>query len=231
MQKAQKPRKKRFWPKILLSVVSLILVLGATEIGLRLAGYASGPARYFDPEIGYRFYPNQTRSMMAKDGSSLAEVRLNREGFRGPCYPIRKNPNTLRIACIGDSFTFGWAVTDDQTYPFHLRHRLERLRGSDRVEVMNFGIPGYNTENALRQYQKLVRPWKPDIVILGYVFNDPQPEGMGPRHMNSFLFQVLGCTALLEAFHRHLRNRFSFLKPEYPPGMEARRVFGFFRMG
>ena len=39
--------------------------------------------------------------------------------------------------------------------------------------MLNFGVPGYNTvqEVALLRYKAL--KWKPRIIILGYILNDP----------------------------------------------------------
>ncbi len=159
--------------------------------------------------------------MVGAEGNVLPEVRLNALGLRGPWYPMEKKPGILRIACLGDSFTFGWPVEDGGTYPVYLAQKLEEVLGFGRAEVVNFGHPGYNTQNELRQYVKLVRPWKPDIVLLGYFFNDTQPEDFGLLYTDCFFFKLLGRTAILEAFHRHIRPKIFFLRRKDPPELKA----------
>jgi lysophospholipase L1-like esterase len=161
--------------------------------------------------------------MLGTGGEVIAEVHLNEEGFRGPCFPKARKPGTLRIACLGDSYTFGWMVEEECTYPRQMEHMLNGILEPDRIEVMNFGHPGYNTRNELRQYSKLVKLWNPDIVILGYVLNDTQPEDVAPPLTDNFLFRLLGRTAILEAFHRHVRRGIPAFRRKEPPGSKALR--------
>src|SRR4051812_32852496 len=48
------------------------------------------------------------------------DVRVNADGFRGDDMSSVPPPSTVRIACIGDSWTFGMPVRQDQTYPSRL---------------------------------------------------------------------------------------------------------------
>src|SRR6478672_10220406 len=52
--------------------------------------------------------------------SPVWRISLNEEGFRGPSFPAVKRPGVLRVACIGDSWTFGMNVNQDQSYPARL---------------------------------------------------------------------------------------------------------------
>jgi hypothetical protein len=40
------------------------------------------------------------------------------------------------------------------------------------VEVLNFGIPGYNTLHELAQLKQLGFAFRPDVVVVGYLYND-----------------------------------------------------------
>src|SRR5262249_47216425 len=68
-------------------------------------------------------------------------IALNDEGFRSAPFTA-KRPGVLRIACIGDSWTFGMNVDQDRTYPARLDALLRAQAGGREVEVMNFGILG-----------------------------------------------------------------------------------------
>ena len=48
------------------------------------------------------------------------EVTVNARGFRTAEFTADRRPATVRIACIGDSWTFGANVDDEDTYPRRL---------------------------------------------------------------------------------------------------------------
>ncbi|MDK2742416.1 MAG: SGNH/GDSL hydrolase family protein [Nitrospira sp. BO4] len=91
------------------------------------------------------------------------------EGLRafGPHVSIAGNSGQTDIALVGDSFTFGEEVRYQETYGYY----LEQLMGA-QFRVLNFGVPGYGLDQMLLRYQKDVRPWKPKIVILGFISDD-----------------------------------------------------------
>lgn len=103
-------------------------------------------------------------------GFQSEKYEINKAGFRGPVFPREKNAGVFRIACIGDSHSFGLGVYNEhRIYPALLQKRLAKSRA---VEVLNFGVPGYNTWQEFVQLQNIVLKYHPDCVILGFVFND-----------------------------------------------------------
>lgn len=86
---------------------------------------------------------------------------------------LRDSPTTLRIAILGDSYTFGEDVSYEETWG----HQLERLMGP-HVQVLNFGVPGYGIDQAFLRYLRDVRDWHPDIVILSFISHDLVRTGM-----------------------------------------------------
>jgi lysophospholipase L1-like esterase len=120
-----------------------------------------------DPECGYRFKPNQS-------GFTLASpLTINQWGFRGRNWTVVKPPNTVRIAMLGDSYVFGAGVGDDETFAARLERKLneEALMGV-RYEVMNFGVPGYDTGHELKVLEYHAARFAPDIVMLNFFLND-----------------------------------------------------------
>ncbi len=105
------------------------------------------------------------------------EIRLNDEGYRarGPIGP--KRPSSVRIVCLGDSWTFGMNVSDDETYPARLERLLRReLPGLD-VEVLNLGLLGYSSHQGLALMKSRVLGLEPDVVLLGFAMNDAKLAG------------------------------------------------------
>src|SRR3954468_15943225 len=76
-------------------------------------------------------------------------IALNDEGFRSAAF-TRKALGTIRIACIGDSWTFGMNVDQDATYPARVEALLKARPATKNVEVMNFGILGYTSFQGLQ---------------------------------------------------------------------------------
>src|SRR6185295_13051929 len=86
-------------------------------------------------------------------------------GFRGREHAVPKPPGAFRILGLGDSFTFG-RHAPDEVYLELLEARL-RARGFP-VDVINAGVPGYDTAQELGQLRKAGLGLGPDLVLLGF---------------------------------------------------------------
>jgi lysophospholipase L1-like esterase len=117
------------------------------------------------------------RMPMAEKPSVRVPYRTNMDGFRGPEWGPRR-PGVARVVVLGDSYTFGWGVRDDEPYP----ERAEALlRAEGRaVEVLNLGVPGYNTELEFELLRRALPRYEPDVVVLGYAVNDAEPQSTVP---------------------------------------------------
>lgn len=73
----------------------------------------------------------------------------------------------VRVAVVGGSTTFGVGVTDEDSWPAVLQGML----GSDYA-VVNFGVPGYTTAEAIIQMALLVPDEAPDVVVFFEGWND-----------------------------------------------------------
>ncbi len=99
-------------------------------------------------------------------------VSLNKEGFRDYDYPLFKGGNTIRIAGLGDSFTYGSGIKNvDDVYLKNLEKMLNQ-KNTVNYEVFNFAKPGINTKDEIRILKENALKYKPGIIILGYVLND-----------------------------------------------------------
>jgi lysophospholipase L1-like esterase len=106
---------------------------------------------------------------------------INSLGFRGPEISARKPSGSLRIVCLGDSRTFGiWmdkgGFRFNNDYPAALEQLLHEQTGSERVEVINAGVIGYTSAQGLAQLQTQVLQLHPDIITVGFGFNDHSLE-------------------------------------------------------
>ena len=95
---------------------------------------------------------------------------INTQGFRGNEFSPNKSKK-FRIAALGASSTMGLESNNNETWPAKLEKYLTREIGPT-VEVINFGIGGYNSANHKALFQQEIINYKPDLVLYYEVYND-----------------------------------------------------------
>src|SRR5690606_7950612 len=76
-------------------------------------------------------------------------------------------PGTHRSVILGPSNVMGWGVGDGETFEALVEEALnDRVNGAgiERVEILNFGVPGYKPPQQLVALEKAMR-FSPDAVI------------------------------------------------------------------
>ncbi len=117
-----------------------------------------------DPVLGWRPKPGiQVRS--ERPGAYDVTVTINPQGLRGRTDVARaKMPGVTRIAVFGCSQTFGSGVEDGETFSARLAARLPA------VEVLNFGVHGYGTDQMLLRWEREGVGYAPDVVVLAFAY-------------------------------------------------------------
>ena len=105
------------------------------------------------------------------------QVRLNTEGFRDAELPTGKDSATLRIVCLGDSWTFGANVDETYSYPRQLERVLRRRVPHRRFEVYNLGVMGYSSFQGRQLLARRALALSPDVVVIGFGMNDSSVHG------------------------------------------------------
>lgn len=112
------------------------------------------------------------------------EISVNSMGFRDIPF-TSKRPGTFRIICIGDSWTFGANVGQDQAYPQRLRSLLHREFPGANLEVFNMGVPGYSSYQGLLLLKTKALEMQPDVVVIGFGMNDAIPAGYRDKELQT----------------------------------------------
>ena len=128
--------------------------------------------RRFPPTLPPEFRDNPTWT-----------INLNSEGFRTPEIAASKAPATVRVACLGDSWTFGMNVDLPRAYPSRLADRLRGVSPEARYEVLNLGVLGYSSFQGLQLLKTRVLALHPDVVAIGFGMNDSGVSGFRDRDM------------------------------------------------
>jgi hypothetical protein len=124
----------------------------------------TGKYATYDPVRGWAVIPN-IRNMTPFGKGKV--VNTNARGLRGTTdYDYARTPGKQRILVIGDSFTFGTDVSDDETFSHYLESALPN------TEVLNLGVQGYGHDQSLLYLQQEGVKYHPDIVLLGFTFMD-----------------------------------------------------------
>lgn len=152
--------------------VSFISILLFSEVILRVLGdvttqdLRTASQEVFD-DIPGMFEPGQ--DFMKRSIPQLPHhISINSFGYRGP--EVRFGDELLRILCIGDSFTFGDYVSDDETFPYSLQKVFEE-NAFQQVEVINGGVGGATIVDELYFLKKSMRI-SPRVVVLTFYEND-----------------------------------------------------------
>ncbi len=100
------------------------------------------------------------------------EVRINTGGLRDARELARPKPgNVYRVLLLGDSHTFGWGVDWEDTPGEQLERLLEPSTDLE-VEVVNAGVPGFNTAQEAAYLEHRGLDLEPDCVVVLFLGND-----------------------------------------------------------
>jgi len=82
-----------------------------------------------------------------------------------------QNNKLLRYVALGDSYTIGLGVRDEENWPNQLVKKLNSQR-EKVVLVANLGVSGYTAEDAIKYEAPELKTLKPDLVTLLIGAND-----------------------------------------------------------
>jgi lysophospholipase L1-like esterase len=180
IQKPRQPSPPSPRQKILAIGIGILLALATGEILLRIVGapevapvrrgrfqLSANPRLVFEPVPGLA-YEGTPDGFFEYPGAS------NRLGYRDRDHPVAKPPGTYRIVILGDSIAAGYRIPQtEDTFPALLERDL-RAAGLP-VEVLNFGVTGYNTQQEVETLRARALAYAPDLVLVAYCHNDRRP--------------------------------------------------------
>ncbi len=140
-------------------------------------------------EVVLRVIPPPSKAQW-QDRPNFYYLPEDAENLQGNIHSKQKDPGAFRIAVIGDSFTFAPFMQFDDGFPARLERMLNLRRPGDggqgkRVEVMNYGVPGFSTSHEVPLAKRALDEGA-DLILLQITLNDPelkpyQPHGITIR--------------------------------------------------
>lgn len=105
--------------------------------------------------------------------SAGVSLRITEQGTRGADFEPNKPAGTFRIVGLGDSFAFGRAVGDDETFYARTQRLLIERHESHGVEILNAGCPSYGIWQEAAVLEHRASTWQPDAVVVQvFLWND-----------------------------------------------------------
>jgi len=156
------------------------LVARALDIVDRLNGYSRllytrGPS----VDLPYLLRPGFEATLFS------VPVRVNRLGFRGPEVDVKPRPGVFRILMLGDSVLFGTVLEEGERLSEVAAAELNGVR-PDHYEVINAGVPGFDTLAEARLLARVGIQLEPQAVVVMLSLNDYEmPLRMNPIGIQS----------------------------------------------
>jgi len=172
--------------RVLFAVLATILFFVLVEVGFRIVVSATSDrlvqmidnyrARYYshiNQELKYRPHPYFGYTRLDRGGQDA----INTLGFWGPEWAVEKPPNTVRVVALGGSTTAG-----PTAWPYQLEEILNLELEDVEVEVLNLGIGGWTSAEAVAAFAMVGLSFSPDLVVVHCVNNDMEPmRAMQPK--------------------------------------------------
>ena len=194
--------------RLLSALLSTVLALGLAELGFRvfwLKRLVLG-AGIEHPHFHHRLLPNTSYDFISNEFH--VTTRTNSYGLRGPDPVIPKPPGVVRILMLGDSFTFGFPVKDDETFCSLIERRL-RAQGYP-VEVINGGVSGASPTLHYIALRDQFLAFEPDLVILWFDRGDVQEDAWFQKNL---VYDSAGRIVRCDPLYINGRfNRWEYLK-------------------
>ena len=179
------PRKT----ELILPVFSILLTFFLLEIGARLwLNYLATPDQYdryvlftsIDPEA-LAWTPHPYLVYYPTPNYRKGQTFHNALGYRSAEISIEKPSDVYRIVTLGGSSTYDVRIEDnDKTFTAQLEKLLTEEYGYQNVEVINAGVPGYNSWEILTNLEFRVLDLDPDLVIIYEGTNDVHARMVEP---------------------------------------------------
>ena len=180
-----------------------------------------------DPYLGWRGRPHARLRYHRPDFDTL--VQLDADGWRQPDPPPPADA-ARRVLVLGDSFTWGWGVSQGEVFTDRLQAQL-----APAVAIDNRGISGFGTAQEYLVLQRALAATRYDTVVLMFFLNDVVDNTDGKEGRRPYFELIDGelrphnqpalpLTSPLQRFFTDHSRAYQFVDFEY--GLLKRRLKG-----
>ncbi|HET9905936.1 MAG TPA: SGNH/GDSL hydrolase family protein [Anaerolineales bacterium] len=174
---------------VVLVLFSTFLTFFLLEMMSRVwLNYLATPEQYdrfvlftsIDPKE-FTFAPHPYLSYYPTPNYKKGLTSHNSLGYRSEEFPLEKPNGVYRIVALGGSSTYDVSIKDNaDTFTAQLEKMLKDDYGYQNVQVINAGVPGYNSWEILVNLEFRVLDLDPDLVIIYEGTNDVHARMVEP---------------------------------------------------
>jgi len=146
---------------LLILFLTVVVFFGFAELVSRLI-YGSNLVYSYDGSTLWNLQPNQ-------EGFTIPNgkfAHINSHGFRGEEFSVDKGGDIFRILMLGDSYVFGYGLSDNETLPFQLEELFNARVMGQEFEVLDAGVPGYGIFQMVNFYKETGKDYDADLIVL-----------------------------------------------------------------
>jgi lysophospholipase L1-like esterase len=186
---AEPSRRSSVLGRLFLILLGLLVATAMAELALRTVfaiPEVANPLYSFhesDPVLGWRGKSNWKARFRRPEFDALIEH--GPDGWRRPDPPPPPNPSR-RVLILGDSFTWGWGVSQGELFSDKLQSHL-----APDVAIYNRGINGFGTSQEYLLLQRELETRHYDAVALMFYLNDVG-DNVDPKRGRRPLFELDG---------------------------------------
>jgi lysophospholipase L1-like esterase len=222
-------RKRRFFFASIIYLIFLLVLL-AVEVGTRLTLPHISSLDLFvittqqkaqvadakqsgifegDPLLLWRLKPNLDHAVWDFTVLSTNSAHLRAASSTTQLQP--KQPNAIRVVCLGDSVTFGYRVPtvwpDKPTeydpewlpYPMLLEKQLRAANPGRDIDVVTMAVPGYTSSQGLAWLRRDIGELRPDLVITSFGWNDASLSDVPDREAFKTTWYAVAVRRLIDS--------------------------------
>lgn len=165
-----------------------LVVLSVVVFFVILEGYLA----VFDPQIQVNFlqqdeilgWENKPNFEGIRETREFkTHIKINSKGLRDENYDYKKPDGTKRIVVLGDSFTVGPQVEENELFTEVLENDLLK-----NVQVINTGVLGYGSYQELIFLKNEGVKYNPDLIVVAFYIENDILDNMGGNNRPTFVF-------------------------------------------
>jgi len=170
-----KKKKLIFYTMMVLIIMVLPLIVGEILVRVLSSEGNVTPESTYNKSLDYipssftrHIFPRKDRIVELTDSSTLHMSKL---GYRGREFSVTKQEGTIRIFFLGGSFVFNGKRPMGEDWP-HLTEKYLIESGFSNVEIINAGVPGHASFDALGILYSEIHNFEPDYILVCNAWND-----------------------------------------------------------
>lgn len=133
----------------------------------------------FDDRLGWKNSPGRF-GQYTRDEFSY-QININSHGMRYREVSPKKSPNITRVVVLGDSFTWGIGVADQERFT-----EMVEKKTDGKYELLNFGVSGYGPIQYYLMIDEIIEDFHPEIVLIAFCLSNDFADNIFWRRYNYY---------------------------------------------